>query len=149
MHSTQVIGTYLDNGLYAQVLKNTAKVFRDDVKPTPTERLGTVQRVTERPSFGIAVAGSGADETSEPKDSLALETLFDGDEDVENRQPTSGVGSVEVIKPTGLLGRRKTAAISDFRQRLKNRLVGSISVRISQRIMQMSLLQVSKLQNPS
>jgi hypothetical protein len=125
VHSTRVIGTYLDNGLYAQVVKNTAKVFRDEVKATPVvERLGTVQHVTERPSFGIAVASNEAQRIELPeKESLALETLFESEnESTGPSAPSSGVGSVEVLKPTSIIGRRKNAgATTDFRARLKSR----------------------------
>ena len=50
------------------------------------------------------------------------------DEDVDNGQPRgtsasgSGVGSVEVLRPSSIINRRKNAGASnDFRQRLKNR----------------------------
>ena len=58
-----------------------------------------------------------------------LSSLFaQDDEDVENGQPRgtsasgSGVGSVEVLRPSSIINRRKSAGASnDFRQRLKNR----------------------------
>ena len=60
-----------------------------------------------------------------------LSSLFaQDDEDVENGQPRgtsasgSGVGSVEVLRPSSIINRRKSAGASnDFRQRLKNRWV--------------------------
>ena len=52
------------------------------------------------------------------------------DEDVENGQPRggtssgSGVGSVEVLRPSSIINRRKSAGAStDFRERLKNRYI--------------------------
>ena len=55
------------------------------------------------------------------------------DEDVDNGQPRgttgisgsgAGVGSVEVLRPSSIINRRKSAGASnDFRQRLKNRCV--------------------------
>ena len=55
VHKTQVLGTYLPNGKYAQILASTSKVFEEDVQATPVVNYGTVQAVTERPSFGISV----------------------------------------------------------------------------------------------
>ena len=45
----------MDNGQYVQVLASTAKIFEEDndIKATPVANIGTVQRVTERPGFGI------------------------------------------------------------------------------------------------
>ena len=52
----QVVGTYLDNGQYAQVLETTSRVFQegDGIAATPVANVGTAQAVTERPSFGIS-----------------------------------------------------------------------------------------------
>lgn len=117
------------------------QVFEEDIQATPVANFGTVQHVTERPSFGISSAsGSGAESFQE--EPLPLESLFGNEEpsapssavspagsasDLFKRPRTSGIGSVEVIqeakKPsllTRLSGRKGSAAL-DFKERLKNR----------------------------
>ncbi len=81
--------------------------------------------VTERPSFAVGVAEADNEVGS---NGLPIHTLF-----VEGgAEPSGGVGSVQLVREApsssaGLNSRlvtgKKSTAINDFRQRLKNRLV--------------------------
>ena len=122
VHTTRVFGTYLyANGQdsYAQIVQSTAKVFEEEIQPTSVVNLGTVQHVTERPSFGLE---SSNDNTKNLQPRSHDNQLFN--------QDGKGFGSVQVLdakkpKKTNRLtiGRpsHKTAAIDSFKARLKNR----------------------------
>ena len=72
-------------------------MFEDNLQITPTARLGTVQHVTERPSFGIAV--NEAPSGPEPVEDLPLESLFGhGDqEDGLSKRPRNANGGNHII----------------------------------------------------
>ena len=100
VHTTRVFGTYLyDNGKdsYAQIVQSTAKVFEEDIYPTSVSNFGTVQHVTERPSFGLESSDDGNTKNLKPRSN---------DNELFNKE-NKGFGSVQVLdkketkRPTG------------------------------------------------
>ncbi len=134
VHTTRVFGTYLNGGQYAQIVQSTAKVFEDDIVATPVVGFeGSVQHVTERPSFGLEASsdpGPATNKRPRNNDNLPLESLF-GD-----HSRNSASNSITVLdeendeddqSPTGLASRiRQRLALKktkqqEFKARLKNR----------------------------
>ena len=121
VHTTRVFGTYLNangDGNYAQIVQSTAKVFEDDIKPTAVLNHGSVQHVTELPSFGLEAQDSGFQHRQRPRSNNDFGS------------GRNGFGSVEVLDakeeaPTGgrikLAQTQKKTAINDFKERLKSR----------------------------
>ena len=120
VHTTRVFGTYVYNNgedSYAQIVQSTAKVFEEDIYPTSVTNFGSVQHVTEKPSFGLESTNG---KNLKPRNN---------DNELFNKE-TKGLGSVQVLdskkKKTNnrlTIGRpsHKTAAIDSFKARLKNR----------------------------
>ena len=119
VHTTRVFGTYVYNNgedSYAQIVQSTAKVFEEEIYPTSVTNFGSVQHVTEKPSFGLE---SSNEKNLKPRNND--NALFN--------KGTKGLGSVQVLDSKNkektnrlTIGRpKKTAAIDSFKARLKNR----------------------------
>ena len=123
VHTTRVFGTYVYNNgedAYAQIVQSTAKVFEEEIYPTSVANFGSVQHVTERPSFGIDASNEEIQKNLKPRNN---------DNELFNKE-TKGLGSVQVLDAKNTrktnrltIGRpsHKTAAIDSFKARLKNR----------------------------
>ncbi len=121
VHVTRVVGTVLRDGNYAQVIELKSEVFEEDeanrIRPTPSAGgFGTVVPVTERPSFAVGVAGPNEVAAPQHQPGVGSVQLVR-----DSRPEPSSPSGVKSRLPGGAASGKKTAAIDDFRQRLKNR----------------------------
>ena len=105
VHTTRVFGTYLNGGNYAQIVQSTAKVFENDIQPTSAAGFaGSVQHVTEKPGFGLQVAGGSGEQqhpvnahprnhVADKNDNLPLESLFNDGNSVDDDAELTGSGT--------------------------------------------------------
>ena len=122
VHTTRVFGTYLNNNgqdSYAQVVQSTAKVFEEEIYPTSVTNFGSVQHVTERPSFGLDSVDDVAKKLqprSNDNDIFTQENKGFGSVQVLDSKDTRKTNRLTIGKPS-----HKTSAIDSFKARLKNR----------------------------
>ena len=105
-----------------QIVQSSAEVFEDDILPTAGFS-GTVQYVSEKPSFGVEVSGLSALKPKK-RDNQNLSTIFnqnkdedseDGDDDDEEGGAASTGSRLQQSQS------QKEAANNELRNRLKNR----------------------------
>ena len=109
-----------------QIVQSSAEVFEDDILPTAGFS-GTVQYVSEKPSFGVEVSGLNRDQKPRKRDNQNLSNIFnkgkneeEGEEEDDEEEAEDG-NAASTGSRLQLGQSQKETAKNDLRNRLKNR----------------------------
>jgi len=94
-------------------------VFEDDILPTAGFS-GTVQYVSEKPSFGVEVSGLNSQKPRK-RDNQNLSNIFNKGEEADEEEEDEDVNSAATGSRLQLGQSQKETAKNDLRNRLKNR----------------------------